>query len=690
VKYRPEIDGLRAIAVTAVILYHVGVSIDGFNPFQGGFIGVDIFFVISGYLITSILLREMASNEFTFVGFYERRARRILPALFVVMFTSIPFAWMYMFPKAFKEYADSIVASTLFVSNFFFWREGTYTAEASGLKPLLHVWSLSVEEQFYVMFPIMLLLCWRFAQKHITLLFVVMLLASLVLADWASHRYVNASFFLLPSRGWELLAGALLARIEYERGRASHRLLHVLMPAVGLLLIAYSMVYFNDQMVHPGFQTLVPIAGTMLLIWFSGGQDLISKVLSTRLFVGIGLISYSLYLWHQPIFAFVRLSSIDALSGAVKAACVLASFILAWLTWWVIEKVFRDKKRIGRKTLWFSLFVAAVLLVLFGVLVDHKNGVPERFNDLPPTIARDTPQKSEGVVDPSGKKCMNRDPKDACVLNGEKPRPSFAIVGDSHARVLSKHAYDYAKKNEIGFVELTMSGCAYLPNAGLYVNGKADSSCTSNYQAKRFDALTRIPPGTIVLLAGRLPMYLSGTGFDNGEGGVEAIGSYLSVNNASDNKSHADINAIANDLKIEITKLIEYGHRIVLVYPIPEVGWSLPQKFGKSYLQQRYEGGGKTLDVRITTSYERFHERSRRSYLLLGQIGLGDSILRVYPETVFCSRDQIRCETHNKEDLFYVDSHHLSDTGSLLLFSHIEKEMEKKWGSPNRPNVVLR
>ena len=681
--YRPEIDGLRAIAVSVVVLYHAGFLVEGFNPFQGGFIGVDIFFVISGYLITSILHNEMAKDEFSFLSFYERRARRILPALFVVMFTSIPFAWMYMFPKAFKEFAGSVITSTLFVSNFFFWREGTYIAEASGLKPLLHIWSLSVEEQFYIFFPIALFVCWKFARKFITTLFVVILLTSLVFADWASHRYVNASFFLLPFRAWELLAGALLARIEFKNGRVSHRFLNDLMSAAGLLLITYSVVCLSDQMVHPGFRTLVPIAGTMLLIYFLDGKDLVSRVLSTRWFVGVGLISYSLYLWHQPVLAFARLSSIDGLSSAKKSVCILASFILAWLTWWVIEGVFRDKRRIGRKALWFIFFIAALILILFGILVNHKNGIPERFSRLPTSIIAAAPQKSEGVFDSEGRKCMNRDPNDACILNSEKSYPGIAIVGDSHARVLSRHVYDYAKKSNLSFIELTMSGCAYLPNTEMYVNGKADSTCTSSYQLKRFHTLTRIPPGIIIFLAGRLPMYLSGRGFDNGEGGVEVIGSYLSVHNLSTDNFHADLDFIANDLRIELIKLIKYGHKIVLVYPIPEVGWSLPQKFGKSYLQKRDEGG-EIFDVRITTSYERFHERSKQSHLLLDQVGVADSILRIYPERVFCSKDQIRCQTNNREDLFYVDSHHLSNTGSQLLFSHIEREIKKKWSIPNQ------
>ena len=212
-KYRREIDGSRAIAVAAVVLYHADFTFRGLTVFKGGFIGVDIFFVISGYLITSIILREMAENKFSFAGFYERRARRILPALFTVMLASIPFAWMYMLPKALKEYAGSVLSGLAFGSNIWFWQEASYWTEPSALKPLLHTWSLSVEEQFYVLFPVALVLIWKFARRYLTSLFVLGFLLSLQLAHSGSVRFPDESFYLLPSRGWELLAGALLAKL---------------------------------------------------------------------------------------------------------------------------------------------------------------------------------------------------------------------------------------------------------------------------------------------------------------------------------------------------------------------------------------------------------------------------------------------------------------------------------------------
>jgi len=235
-KYRPEIDGLRAIAVLAVVFYHAEFLIFGHDYFKGGFLGVDIFFVISGYLITSIILKELeANNRFSIVRFYERRARRILPALFFVLIACIPFAWMYMLPKAMKEFAGSGLSSLFFGSNIWFWKEDSYVAEASALKPLLHTWTLSLEEQFYIFFPVILMLAWKFCRKYVLGIFIVLFLISLQASNIGSQAFVDANFYLLPTRGWELLAGSILAKLELGRERDNPDLLTQILPPIGLL-----------------------------------------------------------------------------------------------------------------------------------------------------------------------------------------------------------------------------------------------------------------------------------------------------------------------------------------------------------------------------------------------------------------------------------------------------------------------
>ena len=204
--YRREIDGLRAIAVLPVILFHAG-----FETFSGGFVGVDVFFVISGYLITTIIIAELEQGKFSIINFYERRARRILPALFLVMLVCIPLAWFWLLPRDMQDFSQSLVAVTVFASNILFWRESGYFDTAAELKPLLHTWSLAVEEQYYVIFPLFLMSFWRLGKRWIMILLVAVFVVSLALAQWASLAKPSAAFFLLPARGWELLVGAFAA-----------------------------------------------------------------------------------------------------------------------------------------------------------------------------------------------------------------------------------------------------------------------------------------------------------------------------------------------------------------------------------------------------------------------------------------------------------------------------------------------
>ena len=382
--YRPEIDGLRAIAVVAVIIYHAQVKVFGSQLFGGGFIGVDIFFVISGYLITSIILNELLTKgSFSFKYFYERRIRRILPVLLFVMLVSLPFAWIYLFPSGIIDFSKSILHSIGFGSNFYFHYSGQEYDSLNGLfKPFLHTWSLSVEEQYYILFPIILLFTFKYIRKYLIHVLIFGLISSLLLADWTSKNYSSTSFYFLHTRMWELLAGSLLAYLESKIGRSSKfKTLNLVLPFVGLILIGYSFLYFNDGMSHPSFYTLSPIVGVCLIIWFSSENELITKILSTKLFVGVGLISYSLYLWHYPIFSFVKISGIVSGNMMGKFSLIPIIFILSVSSYYLIERPFRNKKYSFKKVSIFLIFTLSILLV-FNLLVIEKNGYPKRFKKL--------------------------------------------------------------------------------------------------------------------------------------------------------------------------------------------------------------------------------------------------------------------------------------------------------------------
>ncbi len=363
INYRSEIDGLRAVALIPVVLFHAG-----FAPFQGGFIGVDVFFVISGFLITSILIRELEDKSFTLMGFYERRARRILPILLFVTFCCIPVAWFMMLPAEYQDFSRSLVALSVFASNVLFYlEEGDYFSLNSEDKPLLHTWSLAVEEQYYLFFPIFLLLLWRFRKRYVLIVICVVALLSFALSELILQKFVEfkkANFYLLPTRAWELLAGALAAFVMYRYPVKHNTLLGV----AGLIAIGVSVILFDKQTPFPGIYALLPVAGTVAIILFSNKGGWVYRLLSHKVLVGIGLISYSAYLWHQPLFAFARVGSVESPSIIVMILLVILTFVLAAASWKFVERPFRNRNFMRRNSflllcgfLLFSTFVVGIL-----------------------------------------------------------------------------------------------------------------------------------------------------------------------------------------------------------------------------------------------------------------------------------------------------------------------------------------
>ena len=379
--YRPEIDGLRAIAVGAVILYHAQITILGHQPFKGGFIGVDIFFVISGYLITSIILKELVTtNSFSFKHFYERRIRRILPALLFVMLVSLPFAWMYLVPSSFVDFSKSILYSLGFSSNFYFHYSGQqYGAESGLLKPFLHTWSLSVEEQFYILFPIILLITFKFFRNYLIHILILGFVISLGLAEWTSRNYPSASFYFLHTRMWELLAGSILAYFEIKRGfRSKNKILNLILPFIGLFLIILNIVFFKLYFSHPSLHTLPSILGVCLIIWFSNLNGIVTRFLSTKIFVGVGVISYSLYLWHYPIFAFARITDFTQGSSLNKLLLGIIIVILSTLSYYFVELPTRNKNN-KFKVVLNLILISISILVIVNINIIQKDGYKDRF-----------------------------------------------------------------------------------------------------------------------------------------------------------------------------------------------------------------------------------------------------------------------------------------------------------------------
>lgn len=372
-RYRAEIDGLRAVAVVPVIFFHAGFSL-----FNGGYVGVDVFFVISGYLITSIIMDDLDKGKFSLVRFYERRARRILPALVFVMLASLPFAWGLMIPPQLKAFAKSIIATNLFSSNILFWQESNYFGATAEEKPLLHTWSLAVEEQYYLFFPLLLIVLWRFGFKPMLYILLTIALASLALSEWGARDFPTANFFLAPTRVWELLFGSICAFIAFKTELKPNQWLSL----TGLVLIVVAIFLYDESTPFPSLYAVAPVLGTSLIILYGLKGTIVGNFLAQRVLVGLGLISYSAYLWHQPIFAFARIGYGEFLNDQVMLLLSAISLVLAYFSWRFVELPFRHTKHslsISRAFVFKSAAGFTTLLVVAGYLGYATDGFKENY-----------------------------------------------------------------------------------------------------------------------------------------------------------------------------------------------------------------------------------------------------------------------------------------------------------------------
>ena len=370
--YRKEIDGLRALAVLVVIFFHAGLDL-----FSGGFVGVDVFFVISGYLISSLIIEDIENKKFNISDFYHRRLRRLLPALFVVMFISLPFAWFLMSPSQMKDFSQSLIAVSLFGSNFLFWKEHGYFQLDAKEKPFLHTWSLGVEEQFYFIFPLLILVIWRFGKNNIFWLIVFVAFLSLMLSQWGPSVQSTANFYLLPTRLWEILSGSIVAFIINKKGIKSNNYL----AALGLVAIMYSSIIYTEKIQYPSFYTLLPVTGTMAILIFADKKTYIAKCLSYDFFVKIGLVSYSAYLWHQPIFAFAKIYFEKNLSIIIIILLIIITIIFAFLSWRFIEKPFRKLNGYSKKQIFIFSSVGIIFFISIGAILLKTELFHLKFSD---------------------------------------------------------------------------------------------------------------------------------------------------------------------------------------------------------------------------------------------------------------------------------------------------------------------
>ncbi|MCJ8204991.1 acyltransferase family protein [Pseudomonas sp. RGM2987] len=450
---RRDIDGLRALAVIPVVLFHFG-----FSSFSGGFVGVDVFFVISGFLITSILFREIGAQRFSFVDFWARRARRIIPALSVMMLATLILGWLLLTAKDFSELGRTVRYQSLFISNILFMREDGYFEPASDLKPLLHTWSLAVEEQYYIFFPLLMALLMRHL-RHWRWMLLAVLLVSFGLNIVFIERKPDVAFFSLPTRAWELLCGAMLAVLPAPR-QAVKPWLYQGVGVAGLAGVLIAIFSFDKTTTFPGWAALLPVLGATALIWSGAqGPTWVARALSTRAMVWVGLLSYSLYLWHWPVFVYANAISIDGIQHAEAAGWILLALGLAWLSWRFVELPFRDKRLLaGRKPVLLGGLLAMAVLAVTGSVVRSSDGFPQRLSGkaLEYAQARDWRAGQMKCMLVTSDKVQDR----ACLLGAHKDAAATQLFwGDSHAAALLPAIEDNATREGRPVWLYSMSAC---------------------------------------------------------------------------------------------------------------------------------------------------------------------------------------------------------------------------------------
>jgi peptidoglycan/LPS O-acetylase OafA/YrhL len=646
ISYRADIDGLRAVAVLSVLFYHAGITV-----FSGGYIGVDVFFVISGYLITSIIVKEIRANEFSLLKFYERRIRRIYPALYTTLLFILIAAYLLYDPHNYLQTGKGSMATIGFMSNILFWTESGYFDAPSTLKPLLHTWSLAVEEQFYISYPLLLMMILRYAPKWLREILGAIVLLSFIFSLYYTKQNASAAFYFTHLRAWELLIGGLLA-INAVPVRINPMLRHVLSVA-GLAMILWAVLSYTDNTSFPGVGALLPVIGSALII-YSGMErsSWAGKILGLPLFVFIGKISYSLYLWHWPIIILGRYYLIKDPNTMQMFFLVTASFLFSILSWTIIEKPFRTKSFLPAPGIFiFAGSVMTIAIIISGTIY-LKAGMPERIPD-------DQLKVIEKVYSKWGedKKCNKTDPGvfkefNRCILGDDTAAPSFIIWGDSHALALAPALDASARREGASGYLASQSACPPL----LGVDRVGESACY-DFNNTVMEHVIAHPEWETVFLAGRWALSTSGERYKNEEGT-----NIILVDSTSPSASASNADLVENGLDRTVTALQNLGRKVVIIASVPEVGYDVPSSY---FIAART---GRDINAIIAPTFDEYLERNGSIFNILNALQNRYNIQIIDPADRLC--DQSVCNVVTDGQLLYQDGHHLS-VHSTPYISHL-------------------
>lgn len=625
-----------------MILYHAEV-----DRFSGGYVGVDVFFVISGYLITSILMVDLRDKNFSLKSFYERRARRILPALFAMMLATIPFAWMWLPSDEMKDFAQSLVATTLFSSNILFWQESGYFGTDSELKPLLHTWSLGVEEQFYIVFPILMMAIWRFGSKFIATTFLLLAAASLSASQWAVSVAPVAGFYLLPTRFWELALGALAALFLVRFGQATGtRLTREVAGWLGLALIAFAVFTFDEATPFPGLFALIPTVGALLIVLFAREGTLAAKLLSSKILVKVGLLSYSAYLLHNPIFAFAKRFAPSGLDSGATILLIALTGFLAFISWRFIEIPFQNRQATPFPKSTFVGLATAAALLSSGVWGHFTGGFKTESENI-----QGDPQSSEITS------------------------TNYIVVGDSHARHL---IFGLSELTTGDVTDQTSPGCIPLRGVDRYDSRFERGSCAAK-MTSYLDALITEDPDATIILGTMGPVYLEGTTF-NGFDQARVTG--LGVELVTEPSITDRWLVFEKGLRTTFAELSTLKNaKIVFSIDIPELGME------RGCLEDQNKAMDLGLfvltdlvpnlnDETCLLSRSSYDERANRYKALIYSVAKDYTKIQVFdPTKLFC--DSRVCSGVSPQGrALYQDADHLSKVGSLYVAEALVRESE--------------
>lgn len=678
--YRKEIDGLRAIAVLPVILFHAG-----FQWFSGGYIGVDIFFVISGFLITSILLDEHQHQTFSLAAFYERRARRILPALVLVLACCLPFAYAVLSPIDLRAFAKSLLGANVFLANVVSYQQTDYFDAASEIKPLLHLWSLSIEEQYYLVLPLLLAFLVKRGAKSVFGMLLVLSVASLFYSEQVLYANERAAFFFTHSRAWELLIGSLSAALVHYNHLSLQPSSHArtvvarqLLSALGFAMVALPIFFYSKDTPFPGLSATVPAVGTALILLFALENTWVQRLLSLKPLVGVGLISYSAYLWHQPVLAFVRYRSLESLSTLTLLGLVLLVMLMAYLSWRFVERPFRDKQTFSRRQIWVFAITTTLVFSALSVYVYKRNGLPSRFDGKYSEAFYPHEFKEDGFC--RFKPLFGSDTLQGCEFGAPNGKRTVFLVGDSHASALLGGLHESFKKLGWRGVRVQFLKCSHQVPGMISATVNKERIAIAERCIDSLKGLSEIirQHGDSIVLSIRwtaklspIPNEVEEFYFDNKEGGVEYKPNIS--NYALNEKGEWSIDGQSKKKAIHslLTELTRTGKPLVVLYPVPEVGWDVPR-----FNFATYSATG-SVQSEISTSHLVFKQRNHFINQTLDSFS-APNLWRVKPELFFCDTYiPDRCIAQKDWIPFYYDTNHLSTAGAKPLTSEIVKLLQQ-------------